>query len=413
MLAISTGPKRIVLASALGLAFGYSSIGIISFGVFVLPLSSEFGWGRGDMSLALTLMSIAIVFLSPLAGILLDRYGVRRVLTPSILFFGIAIAGLSLMTASLFHYYVMYLILALAGVCTTPASYSRVVVSWFDRRRGLALGITLAGIGAGTAIIPPFVELLTINFGWRVAFLGISGLVLLVSFPAVWAWISEPGRASVAGRVLEEEGFSFRESIATRQFLFIAISFFLLGIMSGGLLAHLVPLLTDRGVAPTVAASVASLLGATLIAARLFIGYLLDRFFAPGVVAVFLGCPVLGVIILMSGTTGIPAIVAVILIGLGIGAEMDFMSYLLSRYFGLRAFGKLYGLIYASITVGISIGPLVMGYSQQIVGSYDMGLKVILFASAVAIIPLLFLGGYPELPRLNPDQNATSGAALK
>ena len=118
---ISTGPKRIVLASALGLAFGYSSIGIVSFGVFVKPLSEEFGWGRGDMSLALTLMSIAIIFLSPLAGTLLDRHGVRRVLIPSILFFGIVIAALSLMTGSLVHYYGMYLLMALAGVCTTPA----------------------------------------------------------------------------------------------------------------------------------------------------------------------------------------------------------------------------------------------------------------------------------------------------
>jgi MFS family permease len=397
---ISTGPKRIVLASALGLAFGYSSIGIISFGVFVLPLSEEFGWGRGDMSLALTLMSVAIVFLSPVAGTLLDRYGVRRVLIPSIFFFGIAIAGLSLMTGSLLHYYAMYLLLALAGVCTTPASYSRVIVAWFDARRGLALGIVLAGIGVGTAIIPPYIELLTSNFGWRVAFLGVSALILLVSLPAVWAWISEPVKELPDGTARVEEGFSFRESIATRQFQFIAISFLLLGIMSGGILAHLVPLLTDRGVTPAVAASVASLLGVTLIVARLFIGYLLDRFFAPGVVAVFLMCPVIGLVILMSGAGGTPAIFAVVMVGLGIGAEMDFMSYLVSRYFGLRAFGRLYGLIYASITVGVSIGPIVMGYSEQLGGTYDFGLKVLLFASAVAIIPLTFLGKYPQLPRV-------------
>lgn len=400
---IKTGPKRIVLASALGLAFGYSSIGIISFGVFVMPLSEEFGWGRGDMSLALTLMSIAIVFLSPLAGALLDRYGVRRVLIPSIVLFGIAVGGLSLLTGSLLQYYLMYLLLALAGVCTTPTSYSRVVVAWFDARRGLALGIVLAGIGVGTAFIPPYVELLTSHFGWRSAFLGVSALIVLVSLPAVWAWISEPPRASSTGTGGQEEGFSFRESIATRQFLFIAVSFLLLGIMSGGILAHLVPLLTDRGVTPAVAASVASLLGVTLIVARLFIGYLLDRFFAPMVVAIFLACPVIGIVILMSGVAGSPAILGVVLVGLGIGAEMDFMSYLVSRYFGLRAFARIYGLIYASITVGVSIGPIVMGYSQQLSGTYDFGLQTLLVASAVAIIPLLFLGKYPQLPRSERD----------
>jgi MFS family permease len=397
---ISTGPKRIVLASALGLAFGYSSIGIFSFGIFVVPLSKEFGWGRGDMSLALTLMSITIIFLSPLAGSLLDRYGVRRVLIPSILCFGLAFPGLSLMTDSLLHYYAMYMLIALAGVCTTPASYSRVIVAWFDHHRGLALGIALAGIGAGTAIIPLFVELLSANFGWRYAFLGISALVLFISLPAVWAWIDDPVSDLPHGFVKQEDGFSFRESVATRQFVFIAFSFLLLGIMSGGILAHLVPLLTDRGVTPTVAASVASLLGVTLIIARLFTGYLLDRFFAPNVVTVFLSFPVLGFLILISGAAGAPAVFAVILIGLGIGAEMDFMSYLLSRYFGLHAFSKLYGMLYASLTIGLSIGPIVMGYSQQLGGNYDLGLKVLLVSCTVAIGPLLFLGGYPPLPKI-------------
>jgi MFS family permease len=164
-----------------------------------------------------------------------------------------------------------------------------------------------------------------------------------------------------------------------------------------------VPLLTDRGVERTVAASVASLLGATLIVARLLTGYLLDRFFAPVIVAVFLTGPVIGLLLLMSGVAGVPAILAVVLLGLGIGAEMDFMSYLVSRYFGLRAFSRLYGLIYSSITIGVSIGPIVMGYSQQLSGTYDFGLKVLLVSSAVAIVPLLFLGRYPQLPRVSVE----------
>jgi MFS family permease len=84
------------------------------------------------MSFALTLMSITIIFLSPLAGSLLDRYGVRRILIPSILCFGLVFPSLSLMTDSLLHYYAMYMLIALAGTCTTPASYSRDIVAWFN-----------------------------------------------------------------------------------------------------------------------------------------------------------------------------------------------------------------------------------------------------------------------------------------
>lgn len=395
---LSTGPKRILLASALGLAFGYSSIGVISFSVFVGPLSQEFGWGRGDMSLAFTLMSITIVLLAPFAGMLLDRYGVRRILIPAILCFGIVIASLSLLTGSIVHFYCMYLLMALSGVCTTPTSYSRVVVAWFDRNRGLALGIVLAGIGAGTALIPPFAQLLTSQFGWRSAYLGLGLLVCLVSLPAVVAWLREPvGLTSHHSRSVEE-GFSFQDSIRRPQFLLLVISFVLLGIMTGGMLGHLVPILVDRGVAPSVAATVASFLGVSLIGARLLTGYLMDRFFAPIVAVIFLTGPVMGVVIFMSSLDGVYPVLAVILVGLGIGAEMDFMSYLVSRYFGLRAFSRLYGLLYSCLTIGISIGPVVMGYSHQYGGTYDAGLKALLVVSVLAIIPFFMLGKYPALP---------------
>lgn len=194
MAGLQTGPKRVLVACALGLAFGYSAIGLVSFGVFVGPLSEEFGWGRGDMSLGLTLMSIVIVILSPVAGGLIDRFGVRRVLLPSIAGFGLALTLLSQLNGSLYQYYGLYILLAVAGVCTTPASYSRVIVAWFDRHRGLALGGTLAGIGAGTALIPLLVANINTSLGWRYSFISIAAIVLLVSLPVVWMWIAEPAR---------------------------------------------------------------------------------------------------------------------------------------------------------------------------------------------------------------------------
>lgn len=394
-----SGPKRVVLASSVGLAFGYSSVGVVSFGLFVLPLSQEFGWGRGDMSLALTLMSIAVVFLSPVAGALLDKRGVRSVLLPSILLFGLVIASLSLLSSHLWHYYAMYLLLALVGVSTTPASYSRVVVAWFDQHRGLALGFALAGIGVGTAVIPILVQALAESFGWRGAFLGLGGVIVLFSLPVVYAWVHEPKRSVVADvAAAPEYGYDFSASIRMRQFYLIIASFLFLGVVAGGILAHLVPLLSDKGVEPSVAAKVASLMGLALIVARLFTGYLLDRFFAPLIVAVFLSLQAVGALGLLMGLDGSAAIIAIMMIGLGIGAEMDFMSYLVSRYFGLKAFSRLYGLTYAAITVGVSIGPIVMGYSQQLSGNYQFGLQVLFVCATAAIFPLLVLGAYPNLP---------------
>jgi cyanate permease len=131
---------------------------------------------------------------------------------------------------------------------------------------------------------------------------------------------------------------------------------------------------------------------------------LLDRFFAPLIVVVFLSLQAVGAFGLLVGVDGSAAIVAIMMIGLGIGAEMDFMSYLVSRYFGLKAFSRLYGLTYAAITVGVSIGPIVMGYSQQLSGNYQFGLQVLFVCATAAIFPLLILGAYPDLPGSEPAE---------
>lgn len=394
MQTLNSGPRRVVAASAIGMAFGLSAIGVGSFGVFVVPLTEAFGWGRGDMSIALTIMSLTIVVLSPIAGTLIDRFGVRAVLVPATISFGFAVGAMSLLTADIRHFYAMYFFIGVAGVCTSPASYSRIIVAWFDKHRGLALGIALAGIGLGTAFIPPFVQQVSAANGWRYGYLGLAALVLFVSLPTISLWLAPPKATAASGQG-QEAGFDFAHAVRTWPFFALAISFVLLGVFTAGVLAHLVPLLTDHGVSPPEAASIASVLGIALIAGRLLTGFLLDRIFAPIVVVGFLLGPVVGLVLLLSGATGPIAILAVVLIGLGLGAEMDFMSYLVSRYFGLRAFGRIYGLIYAALTIGLSAGPLVMGYSQQLTGSYDFALKVLLGAAVLAIVPLTTLGRYP------------------
>jgi MFS family permease len=144
-----------VAASFVGLSLSYAMFTVFSFGVFVTPLEAEFGWSRAEISVALTITNITIVICSPLVGSLVDRAGVRRVLIPSIVLMGLAVSSMYLMQDHILHFYAMYLLIPLLGAGTLPLSYSRVVVAWFARRRGLALGISLAGFGVGAALIPP------------------------------------------------------------------------------------------------------------------------------------------------------------------------------------------------------------------------------------------------------------------
>lgn len=387
--------ERTLAASTLGLTFGYSTIGATSFGVFVLPLSHTFGWGRGDISVASTIMSYTVALLAPFAGMLADRFGVRRLLLPSILAFGVGLAGLSLLTGDLTQFYFFYFVLALAASGITPVIYSRAIVAWFDKRRGLALGIALAGVGVGTAIIPLIVQNSIGRFGWQGGYLVLSAIVLGITFPVCWAWIYGRSRAAITEAGHNEEGHTLREAVGTRSYWQIIVGFALLTVFPLATLTHLIPLLQDRGSTPETAALAASVLGIALIVGRLITGALLDRFLAPRVVIVCMGAAAVGLGLLAAGAAGFMAFVAVALIGLGVGAELDFTAYMVSRYHGQRAFARVMGTVYLAMGLGQGIGPILMGYGYQLYGSYQVPLFIVCAITIAGIIPLALLGPYP------------------
>ena len=389
------------LASAtIGLTLGFSSVGFASFGVFIIPLSETFGWGRGDISLAFTIMSYAAAAAVPFLGVIVDRFGVRRVLLPAMVAFGLVIGSLSFLSGNITQLYFAYLLVAIVGVGTSAPVYSRAIVRWFDKSRGLALGIGLSGIGLGAAIVPPIVQAAINYYGWQGGYLALALLILAVTFPVCWLWLREPEDVAdddeaVKGKIAPVTGHTLSQAVRLRTFWQMLISFTLLGIFTAGVMAHLVPLMRDRGASVESAALAASLLGIALLIGRVFTGFLLDRFFAPLVVAICLAAAAVGVAILAAGMQGIAVYVAIALMGFGIGAEIDFMAYLVSRYHGLLAYTRIYGIFYSLFLIGSGLGPLLMGYGQQTTGSYDLALLVLCIITSAAIIPLALLGRYP------------------
>ena len=158
-----------VAASFVGLSLSYAMFTVFAFGTFVTSLEAEFGWQRGPMSLALTIANITVVVASPLLGSLVDRVGVRRVMLVSVSLMGLCVASMSQMNGNIWHYYLMHLLIPLLGAGTLPLTYSRVIIAWFARRRGLALGISLAGFGVGATVIPSLAQFIIENWGWREA----------------------------------------------------------------------------------------------------------------------------------------------------------------------------------------------------------------------------------------------------
>lgn len=400
---------RVLAGVTVGLALGFSNVAVALFGLFVLPLSEAFGWGRGQISAAIFGVNAVLIVASPFLGLVLDRIGSRRVILPSIALFGVAIGAIALVHGSLLHFYVAYMLAALLGIGTIPAAYTRIAIAWFDDRRGLAVGVAMAGVGLGAMLLPPLIQWLIGRFGWQAGYLGLAALIVLVAWPvAFWLLIDEPGQAGHLrdGHVPAPDvtpdgelqlGLTFRECLKSSCLWKMAGGFALLGLATSGIMAHLVPLLRDRGVSGELAALGASTLGLALVIGRVVCGLLLDRYPAPRVVVAFLLGPVAGLAMLGFGAAAQWAFIATLLIGIGIGAELDFMSYLVSRYLGHRAYGSNYGLLYSAFALGAAFGPMLMGSLFEIYGTYDQALRILCAASVASLIPFATLGAYPAL----------------
>ena len=398
----------IVFVAAVGLSMGYGPIVTFTFGVFFKLLNQEFGWSRGDISQAFSLSLFVMSLVFPFIGRLVDRFGARKIIIPSILLFGLGLMSLSLLSANIWQLYAVYILLGLVGGGTAPVPYSNVLLHWFDKRRGLALGVAMVGLGLGAFVMPSLAQMLIVSQGWRQAYIVFGLMVMVITIPIVGLFFKEtPEMVGLRpdGDVMnpnhqnaseQKIGLSAQEARQTHTFWILVGAFFLMSASVHGCLIHLVPLLTDRGISPQLAAGATSLFGAALLFGRVGAGYLLDHFFASSVALCFFCGTALGLLLLWSGVTGTAAFIAAFLVGLGMGAEGDIIAYLIGRYFGLRAFGEIYGYAFGAFTLGGVSGPLLMGRGFDATGSYSLGLGVFVVVTLIAAGLMTRLGPYRE-----------------
>ena len=398
----------IVAVSIVGLATGWAAIGVFSFGAFIKPIELEFGWSRGEISVAQAVINLTGIAIAPVLGMMVDKYGIRKVLLPSSLMLGLLTASLYFLSASLWHFYAIWFLIAVLGCAAAPLSYSAVIVNWFDRKRGIALGIGLAGVGLGAALIPPFAQSLISSYGWREAYLGLGALVVFIGFPILLFFLRNSPQemgllpdgddASAALDSRSVAGFSVKETTRQRPFWLMVGMFMCVGMVVTSIIIHLHPMLVERGIDPAKAAKGQAILGLSLIFGRVFAGYLMDRFFAPYVSIAFMMGPAIGIAILASGVSGAPVFLAIVLVGLAIGAEFDVMGYLTSRYSGLLAYGLIFGLLFSAFELGAAIGSVALGFCHDLTGEYTIALWVMSGLALLSCVLAGLLGPYPELP---------------
>ena len=393
---------KVLVASLLGVAFGASPLPFNTIGFFIDPLQQEFGWTRTEISFGITIYGVLGALLAPAFGWLADRYGVRKVALGSLTIFGLIFASFSVIPGDLLWFYALWTMIGLFGIGSTPITWSRAINLWFFRQRGLALGLTLVGTSVSAMLLPFITTQLIGQVGWRGSFAFLALLPLAVALPLGLLWFREPrdherppevaavGAAELPGRTVGE---AMRE----KRFWILWISIALVSIAYAGALVHLPSMLAARGFDRTSAAAVMSVFGLSIFAGRIITGLLLDRFWAPLVTLPILCLPALSCWVLMGDAplSLTLAVAAAFLMGFASGAETDLIAYLAGRYFGMRSYGQIYGVLYMAFGLSTAISASLYGWVRDTTGSYDPMLLTAAGMFVAGAVLLLFLGPYP------------------
>ncbi len=374
-----------VVVAALGTTLFLSAgLGFYALGVFVTPFEDEFGWSRGQISVAMTLSTVVSGLMGPVAGWLLGRWGARRLLTAAAVVTGASFAAIGL-TPALWYLYLAFACMAIgrAGLMMVPAS--AIAANWFVRRRGLATGVMTAGIGLGGLVMAPAVALLIDAVGWRRAF-GVLGVgMTAVALPlTLWVIRQHPSELGLApdgdpAEVGEARaghghltGLGLEAAARTMAFWSITAALSLVFATQSAMLLHVIPYLEGEGVARAHAAAVLGVISGIGIVGKVGAGYVADRL-SPRVVvsAVFLmqACA-LGILLVVGPAPGL--VLFTVLFGVSMGSVVALQPLILADYFGLRAFASIMGVVTMFGMVISALGPAAAGFIYDAAGSYTI-----------------------------------------
>jgi MFS family permease len=404
----------------LGIAFGVW----YSFSVFFLAVIKEFGWSVAAASSVFSIFIISQSFLGPLTGHLQDRFGPRLIIPIGALLLTVCLVVVS-RASSLWEFYIFYGVLAGAAVSLLGfSSHSAFIPKWFERKRGLAIGIAMSGIGMGMLFVIPLVERGITIFGWRTTYLFLAAAVLGLIVPLNLIF----GRKSPAEMNLSPDGFITREveehmmprfsvkvvdpvwaekdwtlkrAFGTKRFWFLVGSFFFGSWVYQSTLLHSISAMVDSGLSRESGAYYFGILGLAGSAGKILFGYLSDvmgREKVNSLAGIVTG---LGIccLLLMHEFKGPMPLLFAIFFGLGYGAAAPLFPSASADIFLGRSFGLIFAVICIGGGLGGSLGPYAAGLLRDMTGSYTLPFGIC-FAGLMFSCLFIWLAGPSKVRRL-------------
>jgi predicted MFS family arabinose efflux permease len=418
---------QLVLACFVGAIL--AGIALNTVGVFMGPLSEEFGWSSAEITAAVPINGWLIAFTAPLVGGLMDRVGARRVGLIGCVALPVAIASLGFISGSIWTYWAGWGLIAVAQITANILIWTMPVAGRFIASRGTALAIVLMGNSAAGILYPPIATMLIADFGWRAAYIITGAGLLALCLPVVWLFFYdrrdivragkaplEAGNTADGPQVVLLPGMSAREALRTRHFWQFLAAIVLGAGSAVTMFIHIIPMSTAAGLSRIEAATVASAFGISTLVVKIIVGPVVDRMRAPPLAALTMLCPIISCLIFMGAQDDIGlgwAILAAVLSGVGTGAELDMIGVLAARMFGVANYGRIYGMSLTAFQLAIGSGPLIVSISFDRAQSYGpalVGLMICLFGS-VLLLATLGRSVYEREPeRFPPRPNAPRAA---
>ncbi|MGB3796957.1 MAG: MFS transporter [Alteraurantiacibacter sp.] len=409
----------LLLAASVGIGCSAMALPFYAIGALTKPLTEAYGWSRADVQTAILLSIGAGALASPLVGRAVDRWGARVVAL-----FGLTGVSVSFLLAasaagSLPIFYLAFILMATLGSGSNPVSWTRGITLSFDRQLGLALGIALTGTGLCAILAPQLTTWLIGNYGVTASLVGLAAVPVALALPLALAFFRMPiNKSNVQGVGPSSPevpssltGFTVKQALKGYRFWLLFAAITCIYLAQAGIITNLIPSLSDRGLSAQQSANLQSVLGVSIILGRLVVGLVIDRLWAPGVAAFVTMLPVLACVILPGDYSYALVTLAVILIGVATGAELDFLSFLTARYFGLRHYATIFAVTYAAMALAAGFAPFAFAATHDHFGSYDIAFFAAALLYTLGAVLLLFMGRYPQVFEHKPRVSSGDGAA--
>ncbi|MDG2111528.1 MAG: MFS transporter [Actinomycetota bacterium] len=374
-----------------------SALIIQAMGQYLVKLDEEFGWSKSVLSAAFSLNRAESALLGPLQGLMIDRFGPRRVARVGAVLITVGLVGFS-QTRELWHFFVSFLVVSIGAGLSGFLTVTVAIVRWFERRRARALAVGSMGFALGGLAVPGLVLLFGL-VGWRTT-AAVSGVVagvtifwlakLLDGSPAEYGMpvdgIEPDDDDSSRAEGLTEVHFTAREAVRTRAFWMISLGHMSALFAVGAVMAHLsLYLKSERGYTHFEASIVAGLLPLVQLVGMMLGGWLGDRVNKRLIASMAMLGHAFGMLVLAYATSVWMIAVFVVAHGLSWGARGPLMQALRADYFGSSSFGAIMGISSLIVMMGTTLGPLIAGILADVTGSYRSGFTILAVLAALGM----------------------------